>query len=89
MHRHIPYLLLVAFATWPAAGFAQVQYRVSNDVEWRAFEIAGGGHKQGEPDFPRMESPFGTPHPATNPEAMNIQEPTGRPLKPCPSSPDK
>ena len=89
VHGYTRYFLLAAFMTWPASGFAQIRYPVADEVERNAFVIAGGGHKQGEPDFPLIKTPFGTPHPATNPEAMYIQEPTGRPTKASPNSPDK
>ena len=49
-----------------------------------------GGSKQGDPGYPRGKNPLsGSQGAATNPEGKNIKEPTGRPTKASPNSPDK
>jgi hypothetical protein len=93
MNRCIPLCVLIAGITWSAAGFAQNQPTPSReDAERNAFQTptAGDNSKQGEPGYARDKNPLsGSQGPATNPEAQNITEPTGRPTKASPNSPDK
>jgi hypothetical protein len=92
MNRCIRYFVFTACIALPASGFAQIQPAPSReDAERNAFQTpTTGGSKQGDPEHPREQNPrSGSQGPATNPEAKNITEPTGRPTKASPNSPDK
>jgi hypothetical protein len=92
MNRCIPFLVMAACIAWPGLGLAQSQPTPSReDAERNAFQTpATGLHKQGEPDYSRDKNPLaGSQGAATNPEGKNITEPTGRPTKASPNSPEK
>jgi hypothetical protein len=84
--------MVTACLVWPASGFAQNQLAPSREnAERNAFQTpTTGGSQQGETERARDKNPLsGSQGSATNPEAKNITEPTGRPTKPSPNSPDK
>jgi hypothetical protein len=90
--RSIGYFMVTACLAWPASGLAQNQPAPSREeAERNAFQTpTTGGSQQGETDRSRDKNPLsGSQGSATNPEAKNITEPTGRPTKPSPNSPDK
>jgi hypothetical protein len=91
MNRYIGYVALAACMTWPASAFAENQPTPSReDAERNAFQTpTTGSARQGGPE-PRNTNPLsGSQGPAANPESRNITEPTGRPTKASPNSPEK
>ena len=93
MNPWIRVFLLVACMTWSASASAQNQPAPSGeDAERNAFQTptTGGSSKQGEPGYSRDKNPLaGSQGPGTNQEGKNATEPTGRPNKASPNSPDK
>jgi hypothetical protein len=92
MNRCIRYFMITACIAWPGLAHAQNQQTPSrDDAERNAFQTpTTGTAKQGEPDYARDKSPLaGSQGAATNPEGKNITEPSGRPTKASPNSPDK
>lgn len=91
MNRTTGYLAAIAFV-WPVWAQAQnTPATTSSDAERNAFQTptAGKGQK-GEPGYVRDTNPMAASQgPATNSEGKNITEPTNRPSKPSPNSPQK
>jgi hypothetical protein len=87
------FFLVIACMTWFGSAFAQNQPAPSGkDAERNAFQTptAGDSARKGEPGSPRDNNPLaGSQGPATNQEGKNATEPTGRPTKATPDSPDK
>jgi hypothetical protein len=96
MDRMTSFFRIVALAAciaWPASAVAQNQPTPSrDDAERNAFQTptTADGTKPGEPGYHRDTNPLsGSQGPATNQEGKNSTEPTNRPTKATPSSPDK
>jgi len=90
--RSIRYFMATACLAWPVSALAQNQPAPSREeAERNAFQTPTTGRSQpGETEHSRDKNPLsGSQGPATNPEAKNITEPTGRPTKPSPNSSDK
>jgi hypothetical protein len=90
--RSIRYFMATACLAWPVSALAQNQPVPSREeAERNAFQTpTTGGSQQGETERSRDKNPLsGSQGSATNPEAKNITEPTGRPTKPSPNSFDK